>query len=158
MDGGEQVRVVRQPQRGQRRDDVARDRPGDHGPLRMERAHDGERVAQEPVPGRRGHRVVRLVAQLERQPGSAPRSAPRSAPQREERHVRPLEVVDVEHDREAPRQPGLDGAVHAVGGDGVPAHGQSHEVEPRVAHRVEPAVVELQPAAVERPAEADPAP
>jgi hypothetical protein len=51
-------------------------------------------------------------------------------------------------------------AVHAraVGGDGVPAHGQSHEVEPRVADRVEPAVVELQPAAVERPAEADPAP
>ena len=108
-------------------------------------------------------RSARIRARSVAVPHGVPRVGARVArrdplPQREERHVRPLEVVDVEHDREAPRQPGLDGAVHAVGGDGVPAHGQSHEVEPRVAHRVEPAVVELQPAAVERPAEADPAP
>ena len=91
--------------------------------------------------------AIRCGSSGSRSVGSAARNA-----------VRPLEVVDVEHDREAPRQPGLDGAVHAVGGDGVPAHGQSHEVEPRVADRVEPAVVELQLAAVERPAQADPAP
>ena len=125
----------------------------------MAGAHDAERVAQEPVPRRRGDRVVRLVAQLERQARVGARVAVRDPlPQREERRVRPLEVVDVEHDREAPRQAALDGAVHAVDGDGVPAHGQSHEVEPRVADRVEPAVVELQLAAVERPAQADPAP
>ena len=159
MDRGDEVRVVRQPQRRQRGDHVARDGPGDHRALGVARADDAERLAQEPVPRRRGHRVVRLVAQLERQPRIGARVARRDPlPQREERRVRPLEVVHVEHDREASRQPALDRAVHALVGDGIPAHGQPHEVEPRVADRVEPAVVELQLAAVERPAEADPAP
>ena len=115
VDRGDEVRVVRQPQRRQRGDHVARDRPGDHRALGVARADDAERLAQEPVPRRRGHRVVRLVAQLERQPRIGARVARRDPlPQREERRVRPLEVVHVEHDREASRQPALDRAVHAL--------------------------------------------
>ena len=116
VDRGDEVRVVRQPQRRQRGDHVARDGPGDHRALGVARADDAERLAQEPVPRRRGHRVVRLVAQLERQPRIGARVARRDPlPQREERRVRSLEVVHVEHDREASRQPALDRAVHALG-------------------------------------------
>ena len=65
---GDQAVVVGQAQRGQRIEDVPADRADDHGALGVGRADDRQRVGEQRVPALGGHRVVRLVEQLEAQP------------------------------------------------------------------------------------------
>jgi hypothetical protein len=172
--------VVGRSERGQRAGDVPSHRADDHGTVGIGGANDRQRVGEQLVPALGGHRVVRLVEQLEPQPTARARVVLGDLrPQRKEASrvavrvgTELVEVVHVDHHAEVASQRTLDGPVDAIEEAAVDPEGsaragmrrppdrQSNRVEAGTAHHVEMPLaqpVATPTVAVQRAAEVDPA-
>jgi hypothetical protein len=151
--------------------------PDEHRALPVVLPHHGERLGEQRVPPRRGHRWPRLVEQLQHQLGRAvgeergelvpDGQEPLGLPRRVV--VQLVEVVDVQHDVHAAGQQAVDNGRDEVeerrfdrvrrvrGGVVGPAHRQAHGGEPGGDRRVqllprgEPVRPGVQPAAERHP-------